>query len=360
MTQAKPKRIRERIAGNRLVLTAETSLRPAMQHWLEIEKFAELERTTYDRYECSAKNQIYPFIGDVPLSSLTRDDFKELIDGTIDAGYAYTTIKKMYSLLKGFFDYVTDQQILEINPFANVKLPRKSIVYARQDREVLPTNEGITILEDDEIVLFKREAFRCYSNGKRCYKQPAAYTLMLNTGLRPGELPGVLNKDIDLETRELKVRRGVKEIYRRNYKTATHGRELYVGKPKSKTSRRCIPLNAAAIEAIIDLRNELYFGEDAPLVCSDTGGFIRPNTLRKRFYRILAAAGIEQKGPHCLRHTFATKLVNGVRQPDGSLLCLPIRQVADILGHSTTQVTEMYYVRKDTSRLLGVTDQFCF
>ncbi len=63
-------------------------------------------------------------------------------------------------------------------------------------------------------------------------------------------------------------------------------------------------------------------------------------------------AGIESKGLHRLRHTFATNLVNGVKQPDGVVKSLTIKQVADLLGHSTTQVTEMYYVKKDTSNHL--------
>ena len=64
-------------------------------------------------------------------------------------------------------------------------------------------------------------------------------------------------------------------------------------------------------------------------------------------------------GLHALRHTFATNLVNGVRQPDGTVKALTVRQVADLLGHSTTQVTEMYYVKKDMKMLNGVTDEFC-
>ncbi|WP_305141027.1 hypothetical protein [Acutalibacter muris] len=35
-------------------------------------------------------------------------------------------------------------------------------------------------------------------------------------------------------------------------------------------------------------------------------------------------------------------------------------QVADFLGHSTSQITEMYYVKKDTTRLQGITDRFEF
>ena len=49
----------------------------------------------------------------------------------------------------------------------------------------------------------------------------------------------------------------------------------------------------------------------------------------------------------------------GVGQPDGTVKALTVRQVADLLGHSTTQVTEMYYVKKDTSLLTGITNDFC-
>ena len=52
-------------------------------------------------------------------------------------------------------------------------------------------------------------------------------------------------------------------------------------------------------------------------------------------------------------------LVNGIKQPDGTIKALTVRQVADLLGHSTTQVTEMYYVKKDTNLLTGITNDFC-
>ncbi len=88
------------------------------------------------------------------------------------------------------------------------------------------------------------------------------------------------------------------------------------------------------------------------------GNYTRPVNFRKRYYRILAAAGIEKKGLHSLRHTFASNLVNGIKQEDGTIKSLTPRQVADLLGHSTSQITELYYVKKDTSRLHGITDGF--
>lgn len=109
---------------------------------------------------------------------------------------------------------------------------------------------------------------------------------------------------------------------------------------------------------IKELRKEFYFGENTPLVCDEKGGYTRPVNFRKRFYRILNAARVEKKGLHALRHTFATNLVNGVKQEDGTIKALSPKQVADLLGHSTSQITEMYYVKKDTTRLNGITDEF--
>ena len=73
---------------------------------------------------------------------------------------------------------------------------------------------------------------------------------------------------------------------------------------------------------------------------------------------ILEAAGIEQKGLHSIRHTFATTLVNGIKQPDGTIRSLTPRQVANLLGHSTSEITEMYYVKRDNTQLVGITDGF--
>lgn len=42
------------------------ALQDSMQNWLQVFKFPSVEQTTYDRCECSAKNQIYPLLGDKP------------------------------------------------------------------------------------------------------------------------------------------------------------------------------------------------------------------------------------------------------------------------------------------------------
>ena len=109
---------------------------------------------------------------------------------------------------------------------------------------------------------------------------------------------------------------------------------------------------------IKDLRKEFYFGEDSPLIPDEHGEITRPVNFRKRFYRILKAAGIETKGLHSLRHTFATRLINGTKDKDGNIKSLTPRQVADLLGHTTSEITELYYVKRDTNMLNGITDGF--
>ena len=71
---------------------------------------------------------------------------------------------------------------------------KKSSFMAGQGKEELPTFETVTIFTPEEIAKFKAEALQTWGNGPRIYQQAAAYTLMLNTGLRTGEALGLLNK----------------------------------------------------------------------------------------------------------------------------------------------------------------------
>ena len=259
-----------------------------------------------------------------------------------------------------YFRYLTQQELINKNPMNAAPMIKKSNFYAIQEKEELPTSETITVFTLDEIEKLKAEANKKYMTGKKLYRQAGAYILMLNTGLRAGEMLGVLNRDIDLERRVLHIQRGVKVVNKRDGVERSDGStEVKVGKLKSVTSKRDIPLNDTAIKMIEELRKEFYFGEDSPLICDENGNYTKPDVFRRRYHRLLEGAGIKSKGLHSLRHTFATNLVNGVKQPDGTIKSLTVKQVADLLGHSTTQVTEMYYVKKDTSMLNGITNDFC-
>ena len=337
---------------------SKAKLEDIMSNWLRVFKFPSVERGTYDRLECTAKHQIYPLIGNKVVGDITSTDIKTVLNHWMNQGYAYATVKKVYNILTDYFRYLTQQELIPKNPMAAAPMIKKANFMATQGKENRPTFETVTTFSPEEIEMFKIEASRTWGNGERIYQQASAYTLMLNTGLRTGEVLGLLNSDIDLENRVLHLQRGVKEIARRDGLEATSGREVKVGKLKTASSKRDVPLNQSVVDAILSLRKERYFGENTPLIPDEQGNHTRPVNFRKRYYRILESAGIERKGLHSLRHTFATTLVNGVKQSDGSIRSLSPRQVADLLGHSTSEITELYYVKKDTARLAGITAGF--
>ena len=335
------------------------TLRESMQNWLQVFKYPSVERTTYDRLECTAKNQIYAILGDKIVGDIKASDIKQLLNHWMSKDYAYTTVKKVYTILGEYFRYLMQQELIQKNPMQSAPMIKKANFMAAQGKENLPTNETVTIFTPEEIAKLKEEASKQYATGKKLYKQAGAIFLMLNTGLRTGEVLGLLNSDIDLENRVLHVQRGVKQRnVRDGYEQVGPKTEMVVGKLKSASSKRDVPLNDTAIQAIKEMREEIYLGEDFPLIPDINGNFLKPERFRRRYYRLLDGAGVEHRGLHSLRHTFATNLVNGVKQPDGTIISLTPKQVADILGHSTSQITEMYYVKKDNTRLNGLTDAF--
>ena len=181
---------------------------------------------------------------------------------------------------------------------------------------------------------------------------------MLNTGLRKCEVLGLLNSDIDLANRVMHINRAVKEVSKRDRSLAVNGKEMIIGNLKTSASKRTVPLNKTAIEMIKALRMERYFGEDSPLIADEDGGYTRPSALQSRWYALLNDAGVPHKGLHSLRHTFATRLINGVKDENGNLRTLSVKQVADLLGHTTSTVTEKYYVKRELKNLQGITDDF--
>ena len=336
------------------------TLKKSMKTWLETFKYTSVETTTYDRNEFTAKEYIYPILGDKYIVNITAADVHEILVRMMQKGYSHSTVKKVYSLMNQYFRYIYSEDLIPKNPMKNVRMIKKDIFLSAQGKDDLPTRDSITILTDDEIKLLRKEIYETREDGSLIHSQASAYLLMLNTGLRAGEMLGLINSDIDMENRLLHVNRTVKIVKNRSDKNVSEKYELITGKTKTKSSKRIVPLNYTSIEIIESLRKERYFGEDSPLIPNKNGEFTKPIDFRVRWYRLLERAGIEQKGLHSLRHTFATNLVNGRKDENGIVHTLPIRQVADILGHSTTAITEKYYVKRDITKLRGTTNKFKF
>ena len=69
---------------------SQKALQESLTHWLQVFKFPSVERTTYDRLECTTNHQIYPLIGEKIVGDITAPDMKSVLNHRTELGYAYT------------------------------------------------------------------------------------------------------------------------------------------------------------------------------------------------------------------------------------------------------------------------------
>ncbi len=158
----------------------------------------------------------------------------------------------------------------------------------------------------------------------------AVFRLIGFTGLRRGEAAALEWASIDLDKGLLTVR----------VSATVADRQVFIGPPKSKRSRRTIDLDTETLSVLRDHRRRqterrLMLGQgwtDEGLVFDDgTGGMINPDRLTRVFDQsIRRVEGLKRIRLHDLRHSHATHLLAaGVN----------VKLVADRLGHSTTSFT---------------------
>jgi len=158
----------------------------------------------------------------------------------------------------------------------------------------LEDNARIRFLSADEETALRK------SIQEKCAERMPEFDLALNTGLRLSEQYGLLWEDTSLLRRTLTI-------------------------PRTKNgTMRHVPLNQAAVKALETLR-KLYLASE--LVC---GGAREP---RRWFESVLKDAKIANFSWHCLRHTFASRLV---------MAGVDIRTVQELLGHKTIGMTVRY------------------
>lgn len=136
--------------------------------------------------------------------------------------------------------------------------------------------------------------------------------LMLDCGLRRGEVVNLMCGQVDFESRSLVV----------------------TGKGDKQ---RIVPMGDT-VANYMQLYNRwlgrgLYCCDDLPFFVGRDGGGVTENAIRCFFQDLKKATGITRLHPHLLRHTFATNyLLNG-----GNLEALRL-----LLGHSDIQTTQRY------------------
>jgi integrase len=152
-------------------------------------------------------------------------------------------------------------------------------------------------------------------------------TFGAETGLRTNEWIASERRDVD--------RSGPAVVVQRRYADG-------VLTPYPKTGRRRGPLSARALAALDRLPPRL----DTPLLFpAARGGYIGLDGWRTRhWYPALEAAGLEQRGPYQLRHTFATEaLAAGIS----------IFELARVIGASVKTIDRHYgHLARDSEQAI--------
>jgi integrase/recombinase XerC len=156
----------------------------------------------------------------------------------------------------------------------------------------------------------------------------AVLEVLYASGVRVGELAGLDVDDLDLDRRLLRVLgKGAKE--------------------------RSVPIGVPAVAAVQDWmangRPQLVTAGSGPaLFLGARGGRIDPRTVRRLVHRLLAEVpGAADLGPHGLRHSAATHLLEGGAD---------LRSVQELLGHATLATTQIY-THVSVDRLKATYDQ---
>jgi integrase len=251
-------------------------------------------------------------IGDKRLDRLRPSDVEALVVELRAAKLSESTVRQVYTVLRGAMEIAVRDGLLASNPVAKVRRPKVTRTEARH-----------LSMAEVQALLIQAKASRYY----------AAVVLMAFTGLRRGEVAGLAWADVDLDKAELIVRHTLSRV----------GGALVLSEPKTTRSRRRVPL-AAPLVAELKAHKARQDAEraEAANIWTETGmvfttaagTMVDPRNMLRVVEVAAKAAGIEGAGAHTLRHSAAVVLLEGGAH---------IKAVADILGHSSIAITGDIY-----------------
>ncbi len=232
------------------------------------------------------------------VERITREDLASFIEHEQDRGLKIKSVHARLSSIYTFFHFLIDREVLGAELLLRkirLKLP-DSLPRAMNPYDVQRLLAEIDHVRDRAMVL-----------------------LLLRSGMRIGELLARKVGDVNMGERKIMIHQGEKNQV---------GRVV------------CFSEDAhAALEQWFEVRDsskEYLFYAQGRMSLGYSG-------VRVRFARYVEAAGLSHKDYtlHCLRHTFATELLNaGMR-----LECLQ-----QLLGHSDIEVTRQYARMSDRTR----------
>jgi integrase/recombinase XerD len=211
---------------------------------------------------------------------------------------APATLQRKAACLRSFYRHLRREQLLEHDPTADLRAPRKS----QRLPKVLSRDEVAKLLATPK------------GTDPAALRDRALLELMYACGLRASEAIDLDVADVDLRNGVLRARgKGSKE------RLVPVGREAVVAVSRYRDRGR---------PALVGLRDE------PRLFVNRRGAGLTRQGLYKIVQRHARAAGLgDRMSPHTLRHTFATHLLAGG---------CDLRSVQEMLGHADIATTQMY------------------
>jgi integrase len=233
----------------------------------------------------------------------------------------------------------------------------RAALSAAQRRGIITVNPAVGRIDamperhDAEMEIWEPEQTAKFLGHVEGDRLAALYELAAYAGLRRAELCGLRWSDVDEESIGISIRQTVVEVSRSQVTSAqmrcpTCGGE-HIGRlfkrPKSKASRRWVPLAVPAREALDAHRVEQaeerdMFGSDYAdhdlVFCEIDGNPLRPGSVTRAFDAHVAACGLPSIRLHDSRHGACSLLLAGG---------VPIDVVQMILGHASPAVTRQVY-----------------
>lgn len=299
-------------------------------------------RNYRERYE----HNVQPFIGSMLLRDVKPMDCQMILNA-MESDYAGSTIRQTYMTMGTFFKSAKDNGFIDRHPMDGVR-------YTKPVRAV----DDIHFLTVDEQKRFLEAA-----KGSHNYAQ---YALILETGLRTGEMIGLTWDAIDWEKHTLTVNKTLEYRHKQGVWRA--------GPPKTESSYRTIPLTDTAYDILReiydtreyrkeskDLSTVLTFmdrktGQKRKLVMCDlvfinwrTGMPAKNSSYDTHLYKLCDDAGIKRFCMHALRHTYATRAIESGMQP---------KVLQKLLGHASSKTTMDRYVHVTDDSMQKAVAQF--
>ena len=159
-----------------------------------------------------------------------------------------------------------------------------------------------------------------------------------------GELLALKWEDIDFSTAQLHVRRTINRLAKYEAHGGENKTEIVFGTPKTKNSRRTIPLTRTMADELARWKQQQAqdkqrvgdkYIDDGFIVTNEFGHYFEQKTFKDYYDRLLKDADIGHFTFHALRHTFATRALE--RGMD-------YKTLSAILGHYSVAFTMDTYV----------------